>query len=111
MVKECLKESRVLLLLVIPIAVLVVGCAHATVHVENDTGTYVRIASCVDDSADMQPGETFDAGGVTEDDRLYCTVAPNAENGRCVAIPNAHEIDGTFLLSRAIPVAQSKCEP
>jgi hypothetical protein len=104
-----MRQRPKILLALLGFALPIAGCAHVTVQVRNDTGKYVRIASCVDDSADIGPGETFDAGGLTEEDRLFCIVAPNAENGRCVAIPHAHEIHETFLLSEAIPAPHDKC--
>jgi uncharacterized protein YceK len=97
-------------LLALVIALLASGCSSVTVQVKNDTGAYVRIAHCVDDSADVDPGDTFDAGGVTDHGELLCVVSRNEENGRCMAIADASSIHGTFLLSHAMRVARSRCE-
>jgi len=97
------------LLLTAILALLVSGCASVKIHVKNDTGVYVRIAHCVDDSADVEPGETFDAEGVPDHEELLCVAAPNQEHGHCVAIPDARSIHDTFLLSHAIRVPKSRC--
>lgn len=110
MVIRVARPLRIASFILAPVfAALIVGCASVKIHVKNDTGTNVRIANCVDDSADIEPGGTFDVGGVPDHEELLCTVSPNQEDGHCVAIPNAHTIRGTFLLSHAIRVPKARC--
>jgi hypothetical protein len=110
MVTRAIRTSRIApFILTAFFATLIVGCANVKIHIKNDTGTYVRIANCVDDSADIEPGETFDVGGVPSHGELLCTVSPNQEHTHCVAIPNAQAVHGTFLLSHAIRVPKSRC--
>jgi hypothetical protein len=79
------------------------------ISVLNDTGRGVRISGCVDDAADIDAGDTFSVSGVPDGDRLMCWEY-HSEIGRCIAIPHAHEIQGTFALSRALHRPKSECE-
>ena len=100
---------RLLGAVLLPLALAFSGCATVDITVSNDTGGHVRISACVDDSADVDAGDTFVAEGVPDDDHLFCLVTPDDKSEQCVAIPHANEIDGTFPLSRAIPEPMTKC--
>ena len=102
--------SQISFLALVFLALVVSGCSNVTVHVQNDTGTYVRIAHCVDDSADFAPGDTFDVGGVPDEGDLLCRVARGETPGQCVAIPHAAAIHNTFPLSRAVTVPIARCD-
>jgi hypothetical protein len=82
---------------------------HKTVDVRNDSNAVIRVTHCVDDAADIGPGESFKAEGLPKDDRLYCRVGARGSS-RCVAIPHVQTIRGSFLLSRAIVVPKTRCE-
>ncbi len=90
-------------------ALAIVGCASVDVSMRNDSGTDLRISACVDDTINVAAGETFRVGGVPEQGDLLCLVIHHDGSELCVAVPNAKDIDGTFPLSRAIPVAMSRC--
>lgn len=85
------------------------GCGNVMVPVGNDTGAYVRVADCVDDSADVEPNETFDANGIPSNDELVCLVTRSHGFEQCVAIPHVHTIHGTFPLSHAIETPMTRC--
>jgi hypothetical protein len=92
------------------LAFVVSGCSTVNITVRNDTGVDVRISACVDDAVGVDAGDTFVAGGVPDNDHLFCLVIANDESERCVAIPHADEIDGrTFPLSRVVPEPMTKC--
>jgi hypothetical protein len=100
-----------LIVALIAFAVMAGGCAASVkVRVRNDTSVPVRIAGCVDDSQDVGPGETFDAGGVPKHDELMCRVTHGQVLLRCVAIPHVHSIRGTIGLSRFVTVPTARCE-
>ena len=79
------------------------------ISVINDTGSDVGISSCVDDSTQADAGDTFSVYGVPDDDWLMCWEY-HSEIERCIAIPHAHEIEGTFALSRALHRPKAECE-
>jgi hypothetical protein len=86
------------------------GAANtATVHVRNDTGAWVRIASCVDAAKDVGPGGEFDAHGVQQGSQLVCLVTSRKRPGRCVVIPRARSAHGTVALSRLRTVRFTRC--
>ena len=71
------------------VIVLVLTSNHVTIPVRDDTGSFVRISDCVDDAANVEPGEDFDAEGVPEHNELVCLVTPSRGPQRCVAISAA----------------------
>jgi hypothetical protein len=99
--------ARRLLLIAFTAAVALVGsgCSHATIEVRNDTGAEVRVADCVDDSADVAPGNTFTAEGRPEHDALECQIGNGGTMTRCVRIPVSAE-ETPFRLSRAVVVSR-----
>ena len=100
----------ILALLAVLLVVVVVATAnHVAIRVRNDTGAYVRVSGCVDDAADIEAGETFDAEGVPENDRLLCSVTPSQGPGRCAAVPLPSSSSVTTLLSHLPTVRASAC--
>jgi hypothetical protein len=99
--------------LVVGLVLLIVINPFGSVEIRviNDTGLDVGISSCVDDSTQVDAGDTFWVYGVPEGDRLMCWEYPSdTEIERCIAIPHVHEIQGTFPLSRALHRPKSDCE-
>jgi hypothetical protein len=92
---------------VIGVILVVVLSGHTEVTVRNDTRTWVRVASCVDDAADINSGDAFVAEGVPDHGALYCLVTPEAAGrSRCLTVPYA----GKHLrLSELATVAPSRC--
>ena len=89
---------------------LVSACASSvTVNVRNDTGAGVRIAGCVDDSADVGPDGAFDASGVPQGGQVRCDVATVDAHEHCVAIQRPRSVRGTVLLSRLTAVRSGWC--
>lgn len=82
---------------------------HVAVDVRNDGAVAVRIASCVDDAADVNPGEVFTAEGSPPNDRLACLVTYGSAPSRCLAIPSVKSVNGTVALSRLVRVSDSEC--
>jgi hypothetical protein len=97
------------LLAVVLVVVLVAIANHVDIRVRNDTGAYVRVSGCVDDAADIEAGETFDAEGVSQHDRLVCRVTPSQGPGRCVVVPVPRSASVTALLSRLPTLRASAC--
>jgi hypothetical protein len=80
---------------------------HKAVTVRNDTKSWVRIASCVDDADDVNAGASFRAEGVPEHGLLFCLVTPEATGtSRCVAVPQR---TGPVALTALRVVAASRC--
>src|ERR1700730_1517120 len=77
----------VAVLVVIGIFVAAGISRHVAVAVRNDGNRAVRIASCVDDAADVNPGEVFTAEGSPPNDRLACLVTSGSAPSQCLAIP------------------------
>lgn len=82
---------------------------HVAIDVRNDGAQAVRIASCVDDAADVNPGEVFTAEGSPPNDRLACLVTYGSAPSRCFAIPRVKSVKGTVALSRLVEVNDSEC--
>lgn len=82
---------------------------HVAVDVRNDGNRAVRIASCVDDAADVNPGEVFTAEGSPPNDWLACLVTYGRAPSQCVVIPQVKSVKGTVALSRLIRVNASEC--
>jgi hypothetical protein len=99
-----LRSGAVLVLL--PLMLVSTGCANVHVSVRNDTGAEVRIARCVDDSADVEAGDTFTAEGVPQHNELSCRVTHNNGSQLCVSIPT---VSNTYSLSRAIRASRMSC--
>lgn len=87
-----------------------VGCASSvTVRVLNDSGQPVRIASCVDDSADIGAGQEFNAQGVPSHGALACLVTAGDQPSRCVALKLRIRRSAIVPLSRFSTVPESRC--
>jgi hypothetical protein len=83
---------------------------HVTLTVRNDSALVVRIADCVDGSAqNVNPGETFTAEGSPPHDRLPCLIGNGSGRSRCFVIPHVRSVKGTYPLSRLVAVAESEC--
>jgi hypothetical protein len=82
---------------------------HVAVDVRIDGNRAVRIASCVDDAADLSPGEVFTAEGSPPNDRLACFVTYDSGPSRCLAIPRVKSVKGTVALSQLVRVSDSEC--
>jgi hypothetical protein len=82
---------------------------HVAVDVRNDGARAVRIASCVDDAADVNPGEVFTAEGSPSNDRLACLVTYGSAPSQCRAIPRVKAVKGTVALSQLVRVSDSEC--
>jgi hypothetical protein len=88
------------------------GCivGHLDVTVRNDSVRWMRFASCVDDSADIKPGETFVAEGKPDHGQLFCLVTPEAAGtSRCVAVRKPPAGETTVALSSLPVVSSSRC--
>lgn len=95
--------------LFIGVPVLVATANHVTLRVRNDTRMFVRISGCVDDAANVEPGEDFNAEGVPPRNRLACSVTPSHGPARCVAVTVPRSSHVTALLSRLPTVHTSMC--
>jgi hypothetical protein len=82
---------------------------HVALEVKNDRAQAVRIASCVDDAADVNPDEVFTAEGSPSNDRLACLVTSGSAPSQCLAIPKVRSVKGTVLLSQLVRVSDSEC--
>jgi hypothetical protein len=92
---------------VIGVILVVALSGHKEVTVRNDTRTWVRIASCVDDAAETNSGDSFVAEGVPDHGALYCLVTSEAAGpSRCLAVPDAGR---HVRLSELATVAASRC--
>lgn len=81
---------------------------HVAVAVRNDSARAVRIASCVDDAADVNPGEVFTAEGSPPNDRLACLVTYGSVASQCRAIPRVKSVKERLrLASSSGPVTQN----
>jgi hypothetical protein len=80
---------------------------HVTVDVRNDSARAVRIASCVDDAADVNSGEVFTAEGSPPNDRLPCLVTYGSAPSQCLAIPQVKSVKRTVALSQLVRVSDS----
>jgi hypothetical protein len=83
---------------------------HVAVNVRNDGKRAVRIASCVDDAANVNPDEVFTAEGSPSNDRLACLVTYGAASSQCLAIPLVKSVKGTVALSSLVRVSDSECD-
>jgi hypothetical protein len=92
------------------IVVVAATSNHVTQRVHNDTGMFVTVSLCVDDAAEVEPGEDFNAEGVPERNQLVCLVTPSRGPSRCVAVPAPSEKDITASLSHLHAVGASACE-
>jgi hypothetical protein len=82
---------------------------HVAVDIRNDGALAVRVASCVDDAADVNPGEVFTAEGSPPNDRLACLVTRGSAPSRCLAILRVKSVKGTIALSQLVRVSDSEC--
>jgi hypothetical protein len=82
------------------IVALVVTANHVSIRVHNDTGMSVRVSLCVDDAADVEPGENLSVDGVAEHNQLVCWITPSDGPQRCVAVKVPRPANETVLLSR-----------
>jgi hypothetical protein len=82
---------------------------HVAVDVRNDSARAVRIASCVDDATDVNPGEVFTAEGSPPNDRLACLVTYGSAPSQCRAILRVKSIEGTVALSHLVRASDSEC--
>jgi hypothetical protein len=87
------------------VLLLVATANHVSIRVHNDTELFVRVSRCVDDAADVERGEDFDAEGVPEHDQLVCWITPSRGPKRCVAVTVPHPANETVLLSR-LPIVR-----
>ncbi len=115
-VKASLDWKRVSMIGLVIVVLAVIGVfvvrgisRHVAVDVRNDGALAVRVASCVDDSADVNPGEVFTAEGSPPNDRLACLVTYGAAPSQCLAILRVKSVKGTVALSHLVRVSESEC--
>jgi hypothetical protein len=82
---------------------------HVAVDVRNDGSRAVRIAGCVDDAADVAPGEVFTAEGSPPNNWLPCLVTYGSLPSRCLAILGVKSVKRTVALSELVRVNDSEC--